>query len=190
MSLGLWILLILFIIVSAATVMIILVQRPQGGGLAGAFGGAGGTSSDTVFGGRVGDALTWATIASFTIYLGLAIALNMLDHSAPAVADTPLTTEISPDGDLAPSGPAPATNPDSTSGIGSLTPIPDSTTIDTSPVVPPAPPPATSPSTPPGEPTGDPAPTSDEPAAPPLNDPATDPATDPAAAPAQPEGTE
>ena len=54
-----------FIVVSAALVLIILVQRPQGGGLAGAFGGAGGGGADTAFGGRTGDALTVATVAGF-----------------------------------------------------------------------------------------------------------------------------
>lgn len=75
---------VLFMLVSLALVLIILVQRPSGGGLAGAFGGAGGSGSDTVFGGRVGDALTWATVAFFVLYLGFAIALNLLDDVAPA----------------------------------------------------------------------------------------------------------
>ena len=79
-----WVTTVAFIIVAAAMVLIILVQRPQGGGLAGAFGGAGGASTETVFGGRVGDALTWATVIAFVIYLGLAIALNLLDDVSPA----------------------------------------------------------------------------------------------------------
>ena len=52
-------LVILFLVVSVALVLIILVQRPQGGGLAQAFGGGGG-GTDTAFGGRTGDALTYA----------------------------------------------------------------------------------------------------------------------------------
>ena len=66
---------VLFIFVSLALVLIILVQRPQGGGLTGAFGGGGGT--DTAFGGRTGDALTVATITAFSIYLLVAIGLNI-----------------------------------------------------------------------------------------------------------------
>ena len=82
---------VLFMLVALAMVLIILVQRPQGGGLAGAFGGAGGSSTDTVFGGRVGDALTIATVVAFALYLSLAIALNILDNPvkggpAPAAA--------------------------------------------------------------------------------------------------------
>ena len=88
MNTAFWIVTILFMIVSLGMVLIILVQRPSGGGLAGAFGGAGGSGSDTVFGGRVGDALTWATVGAFVLYLGFAIALNLLDNVGPAVATT------------------------------------------------------------------------------------------------------
>ena len=85
---------VLFMLVSLGMVLIILVQRPSGGGLAGAFGGAGGSGSDTVFGGRVGDALTWATVVAFLLYLGFAIALNLLDEVGPAVTTTPPGTTI------------------------------------------------------------------------------------------------
>ena len=82
-----WFLLLtlLFTIVSTAMVLIILVQRPQGGGLASAFGGAGGGGTDTVFGGRVGDALTWATAIAFAIYLVIAAALNLVPVNRPVV---------------------------------------------------------------------------------------------------------
>lgn len=80
------ILTVVFIVVSAAMVLIILVQRPQGGGLAGAFGGAGGGGTDTVFGGRVGDALTIATVIAFVVWLGLAVGLNEVES---AKANTP-----------------------------------------------------------------------------------------------------
>ena len=95
MGTAFWIVTIVFMLVALAMVLIILVQRPQGGGLAGAFGGAGGSSTDTVFGGRVGDALTVATVIAFVVYLSLAIALNILDDPpkggpAPAAATTGL----------------------------------------------------------------------------------------------------
>ena len=82
----------IFIIVSVALILIILVQRPAGGGLAGAFGGAGGGGTESVFGGRVGDALTVMTVIGFCIYLGLAIALNLMDSRA-ATAAPPTTPE-------------------------------------------------------------------------------------------------
>jgi preprotein translocase subunit SecG len=71
---------ILFIISSVALVLIILVQRPQGGGLAGAFGGAGGGGTDTAFGGRTGDVLTVATVGAFVVYLLLGVGLNIVDN--------------------------------------------------------------------------------------------------------------
>jgi protein translocase SecG subunit len=84
----------LSIVVSTGLVLIILVQRPAGGGLAGAFGGAGGSGSDTVFGGRVGDALTWMTVVGFAIYLGVAITLNLIPSVPPPVSAnvTPAST--------------------------------------------------------------------------------------------------
>ncbi|MBG84436.1 MAG: preprotein translocase subunit SecG [Phycisphaerae bacterium] len=76
----------IFIVISVALILIILVQRPAGGGLAGAFGGAGGGGTESVFGGRVGDALTVMTVLGFCVYLGLAIALNLMEsrNTAPA----------------------------------------------------------------------------------------------------------
>ncbi len=96
------ILTIALIVVSVAMILIILVQRPQGGGLASAFGGAGGGGTDTVFGGRVGDALTVMTVVAFILFLGLAVALNLVDsknvvpentetQSNLISTDTPLT---------------------------------------------------------------------------------------------------
>ncbi len=73
------ILTVLLIVISVAMILIILVQRPQGGGLASAFGGAGGGGTDTVFGGRVGDALTYMTVIAFVLFLGLAVSLNLVD---------------------------------------------------------------------------------------------------------------
>lgn len=66
---------ILFCIVCVLLIMIILLQRGRGGGLAGAFGGAGGHSA---FGAKTGDVFTWVTVAFVAIYLLLAVALNFL----------------------------------------------------------------------------------------------------------------
>jgi len=87
---------ILFIVASVAMVLIILVQRPQGGGLAGAFGGAGGGGTEGVFGGRVGDALTVMTVVGFCIYLTLAIVLNanIWVPGSTAVADETTADEV------------------------------------------------------------------------------------------------
>jgi preprotein translocase subunit SecG len=94
------ILTIVLIIVAVAMILIILVQRPQGGGLASAFGGAGGGGTDTVFGGRVGDALTVMTVVAFTLFLGLAVALNLVESKSggPSAAGTSniVTTDVNP----------------------------------------------------------------------------------------------
>jgi preprotein translocase subunit SecG len=98
MSIWFWLTTLVFIVVSISMVLIILVQRPQGGGLAGAFGGAGGAGTETVFGGRVGDALTWATVTAFVLYVALAITLNLLDTSAPATPPPPAPVATAPPG--------------------------------------------------------------------------------------------
>jgi preprotein translocase subunit SecG len=84
------ILTIALIVISVAMILIILVQRPQGGGLASAFGGAGGGGTDTVFGGRVGDALTVMTVVAFVLFLGLAVSLNLVESKT-------VTDEVQPD---------------------------------------------------------------------------------------------
>ena len=56
-------------------ILIVLIQKGRGGGLASAFGGAGG---NTAFGSKTGDVLTWATSVVFGIFLVLAITLNLL----------------------------------------------------------------------------------------------------------------
>jgi len=80
---------LVLIAVSAAMVLIILVQRPSGGGLSGAFGGAGAGGSETVFGGRVGDALTWSTVVIFVLYLTIAVSLNMMESEAQSSQTQP-----------------------------------------------------------------------------------------------------
>ena len=67
----------LFVLVAAFMMLVILIQKPKGGGLSGAFGGGGG-SEGAAFGAKTGDVLTKITIASFVIFLGLAIGLNLL----------------------------------------------------------------------------------------------------------------
>jgi len=49
-------------------VFLVLIQRGKGGGLAGAFGGAGGSSA---FGSRAGDLFTWITIYTAIAWVAL-----------------------------------------------------------------------------------------------------------------------
>ena len=83
-------------------ILIILVQRPQGGGLASAFGGAGGGGTDTVFGGRVGDALTVMTVVAFILFLGTAVALNLVESKTIADESIEPAAAVTTDGTFAP----------------------------------------------------------------------------------------
>src|SRR5215218_1728907 len=78
MSFLFWLCLILFIFICVFMILLILIQKGRGGGLASAFGGAGG---NTAFGSKTGDVLTWATSIVFGIFLVLAIALNLISNS-------------------------------------------------------------------------------------------------------------
>ncbi len=66
---------IVLCIVCALLVLVILLQRGRGGGLSGAFGGAGG---NTPFGAKTGDVFTWVTVGFAVIFLVLEVVLNFL----------------------------------------------------------------------------------------------------------------
>ncbi|MEM9789365.1 MAG: preprotein translocase subunit SecG [Planctomycetota bacterium] len=92
------ILAVLFVGISALMMLIILIQRPKGGGLSGAFGGAGG-SADAAFGAKAGDVLTWATVGFFVAFLLVAIGLQWVihPHTAPFNFATPASsTTVAP----------------------------------------------------------------------------------------------
>src|SRR2546423_4970897 len=63
----------LLILICGFLMLLILIQKGRGGGLASAFGGAGG---NTAFGSKTGDVLTWATSVVFGIFLILTVALT------------------------------------------------------------------------------------------------------------------
>ena len=78
LSLGAWhitLMAIVFVVVCIFLVLVVLIQKPRGGGLAGAFGGAGG-SAQAAFGAKTGDVLTWFTVALFIMFLALAMGLT------------------------------------------------------------------------------------------------------------------
>ena len=72
---------IMLIVIALFLILLVLIQRGRGGGLAGAFGGAGGQSA---FGSKAGDAFT-----RFTIYLAavwillLMIEIKLVQGSIP-----------------------------------------------------------------------------------------------------------
>ncbi len=86
-----------FALVAGIMILVILIQKPRGGGLSGAFGGAGGPQQ-TAFGAKVGDVLTWVTVGAFVCFLGLAMGTKwVLDYESETAgaADQEL---VAPDG--------------------------------------------------------------------------------------------
>lgn len=76
--------------------LVVLLQRGRGVGLAGAFGGVGGTTA--TFGAKTGDVLTWVTIVGAAVLLTFTVILNyMFFPSGPGLGGPP-----------APQAPAPA----------------------------------------------------------------------------------
>src|SRR5580692_2947819 len=70
-----WIFMPLFVFLSFVMILLVLIQKGRGGGLSGAFGGAGG---NTAFGAKTGDVLTWATSIVFALFVALAVVLNLV----------------------------------------------------------------------------------------------------------------
>jgi len=81
---------IAFVFVCVLLVLLILIQRPKGGGLAGAFGGAGGGTDQAMFGAKTGDALTWITVTLFVLFLLLAMGLTWTTQAAMNATDVPV----------------------------------------------------------------------------------------------------
>lgn len=93
----------LFAAAALLLMVVILLQRGRGVGLAGAFGGTGGSAT---FGAKTGDFLTWITIIFAGLLLLFAIWLNFLFRPSAAGLDRP-TPVVAPGpgaGDAAPAG--------------------------------------------------------------------------------------
>src|SRR5437868_9716032 len=85
----------LFVIICVLLILLVLIQKGRGGGLASAFGGAGG---NTAFGSKTGDVLTWATSILFGIFLLVAVAMNWVsdyrqEHPGGAAVSKTTTPE-------------------------------------------------------------------------------------------------
>src|SRR3954470_12230806 len=78
LTFGFYTCLTLFIIVCLFLILLILIQKGRGGGLASAFGGAGGNPA---FGSKTGDVLTWATSIVCGVFIVLAVVLNLISNS-------------------------------------------------------------------------------------------------------------
>ena len=69
---------VLMIVTSLFLICLVLIQRGKGGGLAGAFGGVGGSSA---FGTKAGDVFTRVTIYTAAFWFGLALFLVYTSNS-------------------------------------------------------------------------------------------------------------
>lgn len=80
MTWGQWFLGLVLFGLCCLLILVILLQKGRGGGLAGAFGGAGGSSA---FGAKTGDVFTWITVIVATLFLVISIVANFaFDQSA------------------------------------------------------------------------------------------------------------
>jgi preprotein translocase subunit SecG len=77
---------VLILLVGVFLVFLILIQRGKGGGLAGAFGGAGGSSA---FGSRAGDTFTRITITVAAIWVLLIMIMVKIIQPAPTTKTKP-----------------------------------------------------------------------------------------------------
>ena len=71
---------ILVLLTSLFLILLVLIQRGKGGGLAGAFGAAGGSSA---FGSRAGDTFTRVTIFTAAVWVLLIMILIKMVQPAP-----------------------------------------------------------------------------------------------------------
>jgi preprotein translocase subunit SecG len=102
---------VVFCIVCLLLILIILLQRGRGGGLAGAFGGAGGQSA---FGAKTGDVFTWVTVGLTFVFLLLSVIANYVlvpeQYTtlpvAPPAAKAPLEKNAKPSAPIQKTTPA------------------------------------------------------------------------------------
>src|SRR5438128_12596816 len=80
---------VLVLVVSVFLILLVLIQRGKGGGLAGAFGGVGGSSA---FGSRAGDLFTRITIGAAAAWIALILLhVKVVQWNRPAEASPPDT---------------------------------------------------------------------------------------------------
>lgn len=116
----------LIILVSIFLVCLILIQRGKGGGLAGAFGGVGGSSA---FGTKAGDTFTRITVVTASIWMLMAMLLVVMTarrNASAWAADAPssISKELSPSSRGKTKAGAPATAPASSSSRPAEAPAP------------------------------------------------------------------
>lgn len=94
-----------FVITCLLLILVILLQKGRGGGLSGAFGGAGGYSA---FGAKTGDVFTWITVALTGLFVVMAVLGNYAFVPAPAQSSPPPVVQSEGEQPDAPPAGAPA----------------------------------------------------------------------------------
>jgi preprotein translocase subunit SecG len=97
-----------FILICVILILLILIQKGRGGGLASAFGGAGG---QTAFGSKTGDVLTWATSVVFAVFVVFAVLLNLIGNHIDAKRNGSVAAAITANAPTAPVNPGPSVPP-------------------------------------------------------------------------------
>ena len=100
---------VLFVVVCILLILVVLLQKGRGGGLAGAFGGAGGHSA---FGAKTGDVFTWFTVGLTCVFILVAIIGNFLFVPPDVTASPGVGVPVgAPPGSAVPPDPGAPANP-------------------------------------------------------------------------------
>ncbi|HOB76085.1 MAG TPA: preprotein translocase subunit SecG [Phycisphaerae bacterium] len=91
----------LFVITCILLILVVLLQKGRGGGLAGAFGGAGGYSA---FGAKTGDVFTWITVGLTGMFVLMAVLGNYA--FVPSPTESPKPPVVQPENGAQPTQPA------------------------------------------------------------------------------------
>ena len=83
----------LFVATCVLLILVILLQKGRGGGLASAFGGAGGYSA---FGAKTGDVFTWITVGLTGLFVLMAVLGNYAFVPAPTPTASAVKTPATP----------------------------------------------------------------------------------------------
>jgi preprotein translocase subunit SecG len=84
---------VVILLLSVFLILLVLIQRGKGGGLAGAFGGVGGSSA---FGSRAGDTFTRVTVIVAAVWVMLIMIMVKMIQKPPIV-DKPRQTQSQPE---------------------------------------------------------------------------------------------
>lgn len=84
---------ILLILICLLLILVVLLQKGRGGGLAGAFGGAGGHSA---FGAKTGDVFTWVTVGLTFAFILVAVIGNYVFVPEKIQPNTPAAETAAP----------------------------------------------------------------------------------------------